>query len=82
MNKNNQLATYHKRQGGITNKKVQLPKNHIHAKLPCFGSRTRTCDLWFMRPISYQLLHPDMMLKKIPPAFTSKRYYYNSILML
>lgn len=39
--------------------------NHIHhAKLPCFGSRTRTCDLWIMRPKSYQLLHPDMMLKK------------------
>lgn len=54
--------------------------NHIHAKLPCFGSRTRTCDLWIMRPTSYQLLHPDILYLKIPPAFTSKRYYYNSIL--
>ena len=55
--------------------------NHIHhAKLPCFGSRTRTCYLWLMKPASYQLLHPDILYLKIPPAFTSKRYYYNSIL--
>lgn len=54
--------------------------NHIHAKLPCLGGRTRTCDLWLMKPASYQLLHPDILYLKIPPAFTSKRYYYNSIL--
>lgn len=44
------------------------------------GGRTRTCDLWIMRPKSYQLLHPDILYLKIPPAFTSGRYYYNSIL--
>ena len=60
--------------------KINYLKNHIHAKLPCFGSRTRTCDLWLMKPTSYQLLHPDMLYFKIPPAFTSGRYYYNSIL--
>ncbi len=27
----------------------------------CCGSRTRTCDLWIMRPASYQLLHSAIL---------------------
>ena len=44
--------------------KINYLKNHIHAKSHCLGGRTRTCDLWLMKPTSYQLLHPDIMLKK------------------
>lgn len=41
-----------------------------------------------LRPLAYETSKlptapsRDMMLFKIPPAFTSGRYYYNSILML
>ena len=48
-NKNDQLATYHKRQGGITNKKVQLPKKSHSCKVTLFREQDSN-----LRPLAYE----------------------------